>query len=201
MKLLLPIFFLTIFLLAPTSIFAASLEVSNNPSFGVAIKDFSVGETIYIRMNSDDSGDKQKVVNVRKNDYSLLKSYPLNKNGNMFSASFPVPGASGYYSLEARVESSDSSSVSVVTIRVGDVQGVNIKVNVNNNTSSNVVIKKEESGPAQVDQRHSDEATNVYTSDKNVLESRASTENIGSGSFWFNAFEFMKRVWDIVWIF
>lgn len=130
-KILLPLITLIFFAVCTSSVRAASLEVSRNSNFSSEDLNFNSGDRVYIRVESDGSGNSQKVLNIRDNQYNLVSSVDLAKSGNQFSASFNAPNNQGYFSLEVVIEGDGKSSKSVKTIKVGSPDSANVKVNVN----------------------------------------------------------------------
>lgn len=111
----------------------ASLETATDASFATITQDFSPGQTIFVRVWADNSGETSHQLNLRDNRYNQLESFTLNKlSGNQFSVNFSAPQNEGYYSLESRVESQGSISTSVKTIKVGRPQNASVKVNIQN---------------------------------------------------------------------
>lgn len=135
MKLLLPIFALIIFTIFPSNILAASLEVSKTADFSQFTTDFNAGETIYVRVVTDNSGQDKRALNLRDNNYNLLQSFTFSKSANSYTTNIQAPQNGGYYSLEARIESKGSITNSVRTIKVGTPSSANVNVRVNGQKS------------------------------------------------------------------
>ncbi|GEM_PF-5728272 len=118
---------------------ASTMFVSTNSNFSNNVRDFSAGQTIYVKVEANSSGETKRELNLRSNNYDLIKSYNLNKVGeSSFSLNFPAPNTEGMYSLEAKVQSPGKNSTSVKTIKVGNS---NSEVNVNiqtDNDSTNI---------------------------------------------------------------
>jgi|SRR3989344_815627 len=133
MKHFLPVL-ISLFLLPSMVLASSPLLVSQSSDFSSDVRDFSAGQTIYVKIETDNSGDNQKVLNLRDNSYNLLKTYPLNKSGSVYTVSFGAPSGDGYYSLEAKIESSGQNTTSVKTVKVGSVNAASVKVNVNSKT-------------------------------------------------------------------
>jgi len=141
MRLLLPI--IIIFLMSLTSAYASSsLEVSTLSDFSTIDTDFGGGETIFIRMVSDLPLSAESKLNLRDNNYSLINTFDFNKEGNYFTATIPTPYEQGYYSLEGVINSGDSSSTSVKTIKVGDPISASIRVSIDGSEDSSNVQKE-----------------------------------------------------------
>src|SRR3990167_10172710 len=111
------------------------LEVASDSNFSSQTTNFSAGQTVYVRVTAANEGTDKRQLNLRDNQYNLIKSYTLAKDGSKFTASLPAPSSEGYYSLEAQIVSAGSNSTSVKTIKVGKPQNSNVKVSVNESSS------------------------------------------------------------------
>lgn len=146
MKKILPTIFILFFVLLtlPFDVFGASLEVSKSSSFSSSDLNFSAGDTVYVRVRSGEGSTH--VLNVKDSGYSTIQSVNLNRSGEVYTANFSAPSGEGYYSLEAKIEGSGSSSTSVKTIKVGSPGGADIQVNVNSSvkgTKTTTGVNKE----------------------------------------------------------
>lgn len=122
--------------LAPNAFASSKLELATDSNFHNQTLNFSVGQTIYVRVNSSSNGDLTHQLNLKDNRFNQIASYNLiNTGSNQFQTNFSAPAPEGYYSLEAVIESVGSSQKSVKTIKVGNVQNANINVNVKSNVS------------------------------------------------------------------
>lgn len=202
MKYILPAVIL--FFVLPSTVFASNLWVSDKSDFSSDVRNFSSGQTVYVRVETDNLGDSQKVLNVRDNDYKLLTSYTLSKSGNTFSANFPAPSGEGYYSLEAKIESNGQNATSVKTIKVGSFPGANVKVNVSNKVEGRSTSSKQAQGSSVEDKgnegdegsSNAQESPQVSPSpeaDGNQDEQRGETK-----SFWDSFRHFLAGVLDFV---
>lgn len=138
----LPLILTSFLSLAPKAYADSNLEVATDSNFSSQTTNFSAGQTIYVRLSSESTGDKKKVLNIRDNQYNFIQSHSLNKTGDKFSTSFSAPQNEGYYSLEAQVESDGNNTTSVKTIKVGIPQNANVKVSIKNNASGQSVTTK-----------------------------------------------------------
>src|SRR3990167_7149997 len=111
------------------------LEVASDSNFSSQTINFSAGQTVYVRVTANNDGTDKRQLNLRNNQYNLIQSYNLNKEGFKYTASLPAPASEGYYSLEAQIVSAGSNNTSVKTIKVGDPQNANVKVSVNESSS------------------------------------------------------------------
>src|SRR3989344_4992705 len=112
-----------------------NLEVASDSNFFSQTINFSAGQTIYVRVTANNEGTDKRQLNLRDNQYNLIKSYTLAKDGSKFTISLPAPSSEGYYSLEAQIVSAGSKNTSVKTIKVGKPQNANVKVSVNESSS------------------------------------------------------------------
>ena len=115
---------------------STNMEIAADAGFTNQTLQFSAGQTIYVRVTANNSGDTKSVLNLRDNLYNLLATYGFSKTGSnpyQFTVNFPAPGASGNYSLEANIESNGSVVNYVRTIEVegsNSDQSANSQVNV-----------------------------------------------------------------------
>lgn len=147
MRKILPILFLLI-LVIPKNVLASELAVSKSSSFSSSDLNFNAGQTVYVRLNTDSSGANQ-ALNLRDNNYNLIASYSLSKNGNNYTGSFGAPGSDGYYSVEAHIWGSGSDVTSVKTIKVGSANGGSVNVHVNSNVNGSSSTSQSQSGKSK----------------------------------------------------
>lgn len=155
LKTLLPLFALLAFAIQPlmTEIQASSMIISSSSDFTSQTEGFSPNKTVWVKVEANNSGETKKELNLRNSSYDLIVSYPLTNIGNnVFTASFQAPD-SGYYSLEAKIESHGSNSTSVKTLKVGTSTNSSIRVNVDSNNNSTdsdgkVLTPEEKSSPS-----------------------------------------------------
>lgn len=129
---------------------SSKLELSQNSSFSSLTDKFSSGQTIYARVESDSEGDKKRELNLRDDKYNLITTYSLSKNGNVFSTSLSAPQNSGYYSLEAKIESAGSVSTSVKTIKVDNPTNSSVRVNINSSVRGSTTSERPSPSPLTV---------------------------------------------------
>src|SRR4030042_5413697 len=152
------VFIITFIIFNISEVFADSnLEVAADSNFSNQTRDFSAGQTIYVRITTDSSGEQKHQLNLRDNTYNLITSYNLNKNGNLYSTNFNAPQGIGYYSLEAEIVSEGRNVTSVKTIKVGGPNNANISVRINNETSTSGNNQKEE----ESDTKDSENSDNI----------------------------------------
>ena len=173
------------------------LEVAQDSNFSSQTINFSTGQTIYVRVTANNEGTDKRQLNLRDNQYNLIKSYTLAKDGSKFTVSLPVPSSEGYYSLEAQITSSGSNNTSVKTIKVGKPQNANVKVSVNESTSGSsqspqaeVVGSEDENQIEKVSPTpESSPQTEVYQEEPKEL------------SFWTPVFNAALKIADFLWPF
>lgn len=110
-------------------------ETSADSNFSQKTTNFSQGQTIYVRVVSQNDGTESHVLNLRDNNYNLMQSFTFSKNGDTYTASFSAPG-DGTYSLEASIKSNGSVVSLVQTIKVGDGGSTNVTIRQTNNSSN-----------------------------------------------------------------
>ena len=196
-KYILPVLFAMFVLTFPNNLSAASnLEVSNTADFSSQSLNFGGGETIFVRIQSLSTGSRKSQLNLRDNEYNLVNTFKLSKDGNYFSAIIAVPYSAGYYSLEAQIESESSSATSLKTIKVGNVANANVKVNVNSRTGPNEVLGESETqtsddsaSPSPALEEFSQDSSNDYVID---TSKKGITDYLSS---------IFKEVIDFIWPF
>lgn len=174
-----------------------SLEVASDSTFSTQTTNFSAGQTIYVRVTANNEGTDKHQLNLRDNQYNLISSYNLNKEGSKFTASLTAPSSEGYYSLEAQIVSAGSNNTSVKTIKVGKPQNANVKVSVNESssgTSQSTEGKVEESK----DEDQIGEASPTPESSP-VVE--VNEQEPKEESFWTPVFNMALKIADFFWPF
>lgn len=189
MKLLLPLIpiFIFVSLLVPRVLADSNLEVSDRSDFSSSVRNFSAGQTIFVRINSSGTGSvTSSKLNLRDNGYAMVNSFSLTRDGNYFSVIIPAPYGAGYYSLEAIVEGNGSNVTSVKTIKVGEVSGASVKVNVNSKVKGESIKDNNESQGSPT--------TSLQSSPSFQPIAAASVES----GFWVRAGNFFKDIFDMV---
>ncbi len=152
-------------ILAPATVSAASnLEVSNNADFSAQTLHFNGGDNIFVRLQSLSVGNLKSQLNLRDSDYNLVNTFKLQREGSYYSVILPAPYTSGYYSLEAQVESEGASTTSVKTIKVGNPTSANVSVHVNSSTrgqSTNVLGEKQTDSKADSQNSNTSSAVSI----------------------------------------
>jgi len=120
----------------------SAMEIASDASFTNQTLEFNAGQTIYVRVTTENDGSDKHVLNLRDNNYSLITTYSMAKSGDQFLVNFPAPQNSGIYSLEANIVSSGSVANFVKTIEVGEGGSndsqVSVKINNQVNTDNQV---------------------------------------------------------------
>ena len=129
----------------------SSMEIASDASFANQTLEFNAGQTIYVRVTTENDGSDKHVLNLRDNNYSLITTYSMAKSGDQFLVNFPAPNAAGIYSLEANITSAGSVANFVRTIEVNgggaDNSQVNVKIENKVNTGNQSSSTFEESKP------------------------------------------------------
>ena len=208
MKLLLPTFTSIIALLfmpvVASGVMAANLKTSNRADFSTDVRNFNAGETVYVKIDTDNAGDSGKVLNIRDNQYNFLSSVALTKSGNTFSASFSAPSAEGYYSLEAKITSALQNTTSVKTIKIG-ASGESVKVNVNSKVQGESVSSTNQSSNQQKSSSpFLDKGASVARGDSNTSgglpEDVQKTMEVRHDIF-YSIGVFIGEIWKFIWPF
>jgi len=127
------------------------IEIATDSSFSQKAQNFNAGQTIYVRVTTDNEGMDKHNLNVHDGNYNVLSTYQMNRSGNQFTVSFPAPAEAGTYSLEVNIESGGAVLNLVRTITVDGGGGGEAKVEVENKINSDNQIPGEASGsPASV---------------------------------------------------
>ena len=116
------------------------LQFSTDPSFSNITTNCSSGQTVYVRIKSQNDGATSHVLNLHDSNYNIISSATFAKDGDTYTASFTSP-ADGSYSVEASIKSGGSVVSVVQTIKVGEGSNnnVTIKNEVNSSDSSTSV--------------------------------------------------------------
>lgn len=199
MRLLLPLISLIIFLfvLAPRALANSNLEVSDRSDFATAVRNFSSGQTIFVRINPGAVGASvNSSLNLRDNGYNLVNSFSLTRDGSYFSAIIPAPYGAGYFSLEATIDGGGSNIVSVKTIKVGSPNEANIKVNVGSRVQGQSVSS---SSQHQSKKDQSDQSLQSSSPDLSLSPSQEPQVYVQvEKTFWQSAGDFFKKIWRLV---
>src|SRR3989339_949723 len=161
---------------------STNMEIAADAGFTNQTLQFSAGQTIYVRVTANNSGDTKSVLNLRDNLYNLLATYGFSKTGSnpyQFTVNFPAPGASGNYSLEANIESNGS-----VVNYVRTIEGSGSNCDQSDNSQVNVKVENKVNTGNQTSPTPGVEG--VYTpgvSPDNVLGEQASQSQETQGFF------------------
>ncbi len=134
MKIFFNLILFSFFILSPTVVFAdTKMEIFADPNFLNPTTKFLAGQQIFIKIESGDGGEKERVVKLKDNQYNDVSTFNLSREGSspyIYKVSLPAPANSGFYSIEATIASSDSQNKLVKTIQVGTPSTANTKINV-----------------------------------------------------------------------
>lgn len=123
------------------------MDIAADSAFSQITQNFGSGQTVYVRITTDNEGSGKHSLIVHDSNYNILSTYSLSRSGSLFTASFPAPQSAGTYSLEADIESNGSVLSLVKTITVGGGgDGSEANVKVENRVNSDNQILGEVSG-------------------------------------------------------
>lgn len=176
----------------------SKMEIASDGSFANKTLNFNGGQTIYVRVSVDNDGQDNHVLNLRDNNYNLLKTYTMAKSGNQFLVNFPAPNAAGIYSLEANITSSGSVANFVQTIEVGDAgsQNSQVSVKINNQVNTGPLTNSSTSQGAEPTSQVNQGDTEVEEGDTlGVSSDSGDLSQPGFfGSIWLKVVELFKGV-------
>lgn len=161
------------------------LEFSTNPSFSNITTNFSAGQTVYVRIKSQNDGTDSHVLNLHDSDYKIISSVTFSKNGDTYTASFTAPKDGGY-SAEASIKSGGSIVSVVQTIKVGE--GAN-----NNVTIKNEVNSSNSSATSSVSSQ-----TSISRSSQSATPS-SKVLGVVSGNIFVRIWVSLAHFWDNFW--
>jgi len=174
-----------------------SLEIASDSNFSSQTINFSAGQTIYVRVNANNEGTDKHQLNLRNNQYNLIQSYNLNKEGFKYTASLPAPSSEGYYSLEAQIVSAGSNNTSVKTIKVGQPQNANVKVSVNESSSGTSQSPQAEVKGVEDE----DQSPYLSPSPESSPQTEVYQEEPKESGFWTPVFNVALKIADFLWPF
>ena len=174
-----------------------SLEIASDSNFSSQTINFSAGQTIYVRVNANNEGTDKHQINLRNNQYNLIQSYNLNKEGFKYTASLQAPSSEGYYSLEAQIVSAGSNNTSVKTIKVGQPQNANVKVSVNESSSGTSQSPQAEVKGVEDE----DQSPYLSPSPESSPQTEVYQEEPKESGFWTPVFNVALKIADFLWPF
>ena len=174
-----------------------SLEVASDSNFSSQTTNFSAGQTIYVRVNANNEGTDKHQLNLRDNQYNLISTYNLNKEGSKFTASLGAPSSEGYYSLEAQIVSAGSNNTSAKTIKVGKPQNANVKVSVNESSSGTSQSPQAEVKGVEDE----DQSPYLSPSPESSPQTEVYQEEPEESGFWTPVFNVALKIADFLWPF
>lgn len=118
------------------SLFASSsslgMVIAKDSNFSEISREFSQGETVFVRVQSSNPGMNKREITLRDNKYAVIQSFTPQRSGfgpYSFTASFAAPQTPEFYSIESRIETAGSSDVDVKTIQIGKSSSANVNIN------------------------------------------------------------------------
>lgn len=101
-----------------------TLGIFSDTGFSQATNQFSPGQTVYVRVEAQGSGDKEKTLRVLDAGKDEVERMSLDQSGTgpyVFTASFAAPNAAGVYYVDIKLDSGQGSVYSAqANINVGD---------------------------------------------------------------------------------
>lgn len=163
------------------------LEFSTDPNFSNITTNFSAGQTVYVRIKSQNDGTTSHELNLRDSNSNIISSITFTKNGDTYSASFTSP-ADGSYSVEASIKSGGSVVSVVQTIKVGE------------GTHNNVTIKNEVNTSSSGNSSSSSVSSHISSSES-THSSTPNSKVLGtvSGNVFVRLWESLMQFWDNFW--
>lgn len=99
-------------------------SIFSDPGYTQPTHNFSLGQMVYIRVESMVSGEKEKTLRVLDSEKREIQKSSLNQKGNIFTTSFAASSISGVYYVDVKIEDSGGSKfASQENINVGQGQG------------------------------------------------------------------------------
>ena len=201
MKPLLPLISFLVFfaVFVPRAFADSSLEVSDRSDFSRIVRDFGGGQTIFIRIDASGAANLDGRLNLRDNSYNLVNSFSLSRDGNYFATIIPAPYGSGYYSLEAVIVGKGTNITSVKTIKVGNVSGASVRVNINSQVEGERISSQ--NGQGQQSNQSSPAPDLTSPSPDAAVESPIPDEVKEPGSeqnIFSSIGDFFKKIWRFV---
>ncbi|HEY5600723.1 MAG TPA: hypothetical protein VIK81_01400 [Patescibacteria group bacterium] len=133
--------------LAVTPVLATtdSLQLSANSNYSTTDGIFTPGQTIYVKVITDNPGGSEKVLKLKNNNYSDIAVYQMNKSGGVpyiYTVSFSVPAQANFYSVEVSIKEGSNSQLLIQTFQVENPQPArSVSVQANVSANANVVQK------------------------------------------------------------
>lgn len=203
--LLLLSFFLCSFFSFSNDVYGSSMETATNSGFSNKTTNFNPGQTIYVKVEANNSGDTKHQLDLRDNEYNQISTYNLDRSeGNKFTTNFSAPTSEGYYSLEAEIQSGSSISTWVKTIKVGNSPNASVKVNIQNKVEGQRSFTVTNSSPAPRNPALSPKASSQLSpspSPREVLSSEDVNIVPERRNPFFDLTSFFKKLWEAIWPF
>ena len=166
-----------------------------DPNFSQATHSFKPGQTVYLKITSQTSGDREKTLRLLDSSKSQVLKMSLNQAGSnpyTFTGSFVLPSQEGVYYADVRIDNGQGAVfASQENINVGQTSG---------SVSSEVVVQVEQGGQVVTGGEISQEiegsptlATDSFSpevlSEKDITEEEKKLEV-------FSWFDFFKRIFS-----
>jgi len=115
------------FILILTAVFAYSGSIFSDSNFSQPTNNFSPQQTVYVKLESFVNGDKEKTLRILDSEKREIQRLNLNRNDNIFTASFTAPDVSGVYYLDIKIKDNQGSVYSSQeNINIGEVSGQSV---------------------------------------------------------------------------
>jgi len=187
-------------LLTVKPIFADSqMEIFSDPNFSSATTQFIPGETVHIKIESDDPGEKTRQIKLKDNQYRDISTFQLSRESNapyIYKVSFSTPQDPGFYSVEATIASESSQNKLVKTIQVGGSSNVNTKINVKAEVQGTKSIKTPQPAAGQPQAETPTFTPSPVASPEANLPQTANpaSSNTQTTNFWNKVLDFFQSV-------
>ena len=160
------------------------IEIASDSNFSNQTTNFSKGQNIYVKIESNVSGDDKKTLNLRDNEFKLISTYNLTRSGNspyQFTTNLQAPSNSGNFSLEAQIVTQGSQVNLVKTINVegesSSTSQTKVEVNVNSNSTTGEVLseksdsqdKNTDMSPSPNSDQQSEQTTSISEQDQTLV--------------------------------
>lgn len=109
------------------------MEIFSDPAYSNPTSKFQPGQTVYLKIESRNPGEKTAEVKLKDNQYNDISTFRLSRQDGypyVYKVSFLAPQTAGFYSIEATIASESSQNKLVKTIQIGDQTNVDTKINI-----------------------------------------------------------------------
>ncbi|GEM_PF-3275963 len=148
----------------------SDVNISDSSNFSSEVKDFSSGQTIFVRVKYD-SDYSQVNLTLDDNNSNPLKTVSMGSIGNhTYSGSLTAPTSANYYLIRIEASNGEGSKSTIVrTIKVGDISSASLNVNIDSKTGGEKVT----SGNTTVNT-----TTNTSTNTSSDNKEEGTTDNV-----------------------